>query len=66
MELAFQCANRQAFVKAGKQLKNKNVSIDITAIGELEENEHKLRELVEAENEATAAAVMKEDGAAVV
>jgi len=58
-----QCADRRAFVKAGKQLKKNNVFIDVICMGELEENEPKLRELVDAANGATAAA--GEDGAAV-
>ena len=52
-------------MKAGKQLRKTNMFIDITAMGELEENEHKLRELVGAKNGTTAAAA-REDGAAAV
>jgi 26S proteasome regulatory subunit N10 len=40
----------KVLTKAGKQLKKNNVSIDVVAMGELEENEEKLRELVEAAN----------------
>jgi len=40
----------KALTKAGRQLKKNNVSIDVVAMGELEENEPKLRELVEAAN----------------
>mmetsp|Transcript_25482 Transcript_25482/g.38647 ORF Transcript_25482/g.38647 Transcript_25482/m.38647 type:complete len:413 (-) Transcript_25482:230-1468(-) len=36
--------------KAGRQLKKNNVAIDIVVMGELEENEEKLQELVEAAN----------------
>ena len=43
-------ADKRAFVKAGKQLKKNNVFIDVIALGELEENEGKLRELVDAAN----------------
>jgi len=37
-------------VKAGKILKKNNCAIDVVAIGELEENEQKLQELVDAAN----------------
>lgn len=37
-------------VKAGKGLKKNNVAIDVVAIGELEENEEKLNQLVDAAN----------------
>lgn len=40
----------RTLVKAGRQLKKNNVAIDVVAMGELEENEDRLRELVEAAN----------------
>jgi 26S proteasome regulatory subunit N10 len=40
----------RALQKAGRQLKKNNVAIDVVAMGELEDNEEKLRELVEAAN----------------
>ena len=40
----------KALQKAGRQLKKNNVAIDVVAMGELETNEEKLRELVEAAN----------------
>lgn len=40
----------KSLVKAGKQLKKNNVFIDVIVLGELEENEPKLRELVDAAN----------------
>lgn len=40
----------KALTKAGRQLKKNNVSIDVVAMGELEENEPKLKELVDAAN----------------
>ena len=40
----------RAFAKAGRQLKKNNVAIDVVAMGELEANEEKLRELVDAAN----------------
>lgn len=40
----------RALVKAGKTLKKNNVAIDVVALGELEENESKLKELVDAAN----------------
>ncbi|KAL3775211.1 hypothetical protein HJC23_010699, partial [Cyclotella cryptica] len=43
-------ADVRSLVKAGKQLKKNNVFIDVIALGELEENEPKLRELVDAAN----------------
>jgi len=43
----------RALSKAGRQLKKNNVSIDVIAMGELEENEEKLRELVDAANGRT-------------
>ena len=60
------CADKKAFVKAGKQLKKNNVFIDIVALGELEENEPKLRELVDAANGTAnaSAAAGDEDAAA--
>lgn len=41
---------QRALVKAGKNLKKNNVAIDIVALGELEENEPKLKCLVDAAN----------------
>jgi len=49
--------------KAGRALKKNNVSIDVVAMGELEENEEKLRELVDAANGRTAASSDGGDGA---
>ena len=43
-------ATSRALVKAGKQLKKNNVFIDVVCLGELGENEAKLRELVDAAN----------------
>lgn len=40
----------RALQKAGRQLKKNNVSIDVVAMGELESNEAKLQELVDAAN----------------
>lgn len=40
----------RALQKAGRQLKKNNVAIDVVAMGELETNESKLRELVDAAN----------------
>lgn len=40
----------RALAKAGRQLKKNNVSIDVVAMGELETNEDKLKELVDAAN----------------
>src|SRR6476620_7070254 len=40
----------RAMQKVGRQLKKNNVSIDVVAMGELEQNEEKLRELVDAAN----------------
>jgi 26S proteasome regulatory subunit N10 len=40
----------RALQKAGRQLKKNNVHIDVVAMGELEQNEEKLRELVDAAN----------------
>lgn len=40
----------RALAKAGRQLKKNNVSIDVVAMGELEANEDKLKELVDAAN----------------
>lgn len=42
--------DNRALAKAGRQLKKNNVAIDVVAMGELEENEEKLRELVDAAN----------------
>jgi len=47
-------ADARTFVKAGKQLKKNNVFIDVIAMGELGENEPKLRELVDAANGSSA------------
>uniref|UniRef100_A0A7S3LEP2 VWFA domain-containing protein n=1 Tax=Amphora coffeiformis TaxID=265554 RepID=A0A7S3LEP2_9STRA len=46
-------AEKKALQKAGRQLKKNNVAIDVVALGELEENEPKLRELVDAANGRT-------------
>ena len=43
----------RALAKAGRQLKKNNVSIDVVAMGELEANEDKLKELVDAANGRT-------------
>lgn len=43
----------RALAKAGRQLKKNNVSIDVVCMGELEENEEKLKELVDAANGRT-------------
>lgn len=43
----------RALAKAGRQLKKNNVSIDVVAMGELDANEGKLRELVDAANGRT-------------
>jgi 26S proteasome regulatory subunit N10 len=40
----------RALAKAGRQLKKNNVSIDVVCMGELEDNEDKLKELVDAAN----------------
>jgi 26S proteasome regulatory subunit N10 len=40
----------RALAKAGRQLKKNNVAIDVVAMGELEHNEEKLKELVDAAN----------------
>lgn len=40
----------RALQKAGRQLKKNNVAIDVVAMGELESNESKLQELVDAAN----------------
>mmetsp|Transcript_31965 Transcript_31965/g.46579 ORF Transcript_31965/g.46579 Transcript_31965/m.46579 type:complete len:454 (+) Transcript_31965:149-1510(+) len=40
----------RTLTRAGKQLKKNNVAIDVIAMGELEENEPKLKELVDAAN----------------
>jgi 26S proteasome regulatory subunit N10 len=40
----------RALAKAGRQLKKNNVAIDVVAMGELEANEEKLKELVDAAN----------------
>ena len=59
-------ADKKAFVKAGKQLKKNNVFIDVIALGELEENESKLRDLVDAANGTANAAANAEGGDAAV
>ena len=43
-------ADTKALQKAGKQLKKNNVAIDVVVLGEIEENEDKLQELVNAAN----------------
>jgi 26S proteasome regulatory subunit N10 len=43
----------RTLAKAGRQLKKNNVAIDVVAMGELDANEGKLRELVEAANGRT-------------
>ena len=40
----------RALAKAGRQLKKNNVAIDVVCMGELEHNEERLRELVDAAN----------------
>lgn len=40
----------RALVKVGKMLKKNNVAIDVVALGEMEENEKKLKDLVDAAN----------------
>ncbi|KAL3936932.1 MAG: hypothetical protein SGARI_002345 [Bacillariaceae sp.] len=45
--------DNRALAKAGRQLKKNNVSIDVVAMGELEANEDKLKELVDAANGRT-------------
>lgn len=40
----------KALQKAGRQLKKNNIAIDVVIMGEIEENEPKLRELVDAAN----------------
>lgn len=45
--------DKKALQKAGRQLKKNNVAIDVVVLGELEENEPKLRELVDAANGRT-------------
>jgi len=42
--------DKKTLQKAGRQLKKNNVSIDVIALGELETNEDKLKELVDAAN----------------
>jgi 26S proteasome regulatory subunit N10 len=46
-------ADTRALQKAGRALKKNNIAIDVVALGELEENEGKLRELVDAANGAS-------------
>lgn len=48
--------DNKLLAKAGRQLKKNNVSIDVVAMGELEGNEEKLKELVDAANGRAAAA----------
>jgi len=48
--------DNRTLAKAGRQLKKNNVSIDVVAMGELEVNEDKLKELVDAANGRAAAA----------
>jgi 26S proteasome regulatory subunit N10 len=43
-------ADTRALQKAGRALKKNNIAIDVVALGEIEENESKLRELVDAAN----------------
>lgn len=43
----------RALAKAGRQLKKNNVAIDVVIMGETEENEEKLKELVDAANGRT-------------
>jgi len=43
----------RALAKAGRQLKKNNVAIDVVVMGELESNEDKLKELVDAANGRT-------------
>jgi 26S proteasome regulatory subunit N10 len=43
----------KALAKAGRQLKKNNVAIDVVVMGEVEENEEKLKELVDAANGRT-------------
>jgi 26S proteasome regulatory subunit N10 len=52
----------RSLVKTGKTLKKNNVAIDVIAMGELEENETKLRELVDAANGGEAAAAAAATG----
>lgn len=49
--------------KAGRALKKNNISIDVVAMGELEGNEEKLRELVDAANGRSAASADGGDSA---
>jgi len=55
-------ADKRAFIKVGKQLKKNNVFIDVIALGELEENESKLKELVDAANGGSAGGEEGEGG----
>lgn len=50
----------KVLAKAGRQLKKNNISIDVVAMGELEANEEKLKELVDAANGRAAS---EEEGA---
>jgi len=52
--------DNRTLAKAGRQLKKNNVSIDVVAMGELEVNEDKLKELVDAANGRAAAAAENE------
>jgi 26S proteasome regulatory subunit N10 len=56
-------AESRALIKAGRQLKKNNVGIDVVCMGELETNEEKMRELVDAAN-GRAASAGDVDGAA--
>lgn len=53
----------RALQKAGRQLKKNNVAIDVVAMGELETNESKLRELVDAANGRQPAVVSEGESA---
>lgn len=51
----------RALTRAGRMLKKNNLAIDVIAMGELEENEGKLKDLVDAANGSSASSA--EDGA---
>ncbi|KAL7524814.1 hypothetical protein ACHAWF_001098, partial [Thalassiosira exigua] len=57
-------AEKRAMIKAGKQLKKNNVRIDVVLLGELEGNEPKLRELVDAANGTSGASAEGGEGGA--
>jgi 26S proteasome regulatory subunit N10 len=57
-------AESRALIKAGRQLKKNNVGIDVVCMGELEHNEDKMRELVDAANGRVAEGAGGADGAA--